>query len=184
MVEVELVLREVLLTSLGQYGGTAPWTYVLRIYIDDDVTDLISDVDGARWLGNETFVDVTIQVPSAVVIDWIQPEVTAGASFNVAGYVEDGDDNTRVFNGPISLKVYFSSDEDEVLVATYTTNATGWFNITSQTDSSLDGVASGDRTVVVEVINGSNIYYLPSSSSASIHVTGVSAFVELNHSAR
>ena len=75
------------------------------------------------------------------------------------------------------------SDEDEALVATYTTNATGWFNITSQTDSSLDGVASGDRTVVVEVINGSNIYYLPSSSQASIHVTGVSAFVELNHTA-
>ncbi len=164
-------------------GGTAPGTYVLRIYIDDDVTDLISDMGGARWLGNETFVDVTIQVPSAVVIDWIQPEVTAGSSFNVAGYVEDGDDNTRVFNGPISLKVYFLSDEEEALVATYTTNTTGWFNITSQTDSSLDGVASGDRTVVVEVINGSNIYYLPSSSQAPIHVTGVSAFVELNHTA-
>ncbi|MAT48297.1 MAG: hypothetical protein CMA27_00525 [Euryarchaeota archaeon] len=163
-------------------GGTAPGTYILRIYIDDDVSDLISDIDPARWIGNETFVDVTIQVPSAVVIDWIQPEVTAGAFFSVSGHVEDGDDNTRVFNGPISLKVYFLTDEDEQLITTYVTNATGWFNISSPTDSSLDGVSSGDRIVVVEVVNGSNIYYLPSSEQASIHVTGVSAFVELNHS--
>jgi len=164
-------------------GGTAPGTYVMRIYIDDDMTDLISDIDAARWLGNQTFVDVTIQVPSAVVIDWIQPEVTAGAFFTVSGHVEDGDDNLRIFNGPISLKVYFLIDQDEALITTYITNATGWFNISSPTDSSLDGVSSGDRTVVVEVINGSNIYYLPSSEQASIHVTGVSAFAELNHTA-
>ncbi|RAH15662.1 MAG: hypothetical protein CMB56_002275 [Methanobacteriota archaeon] len=164
-------------------GGTAPGTYVMRIYIDDDIDDLISDEGAVRWLGNETFVDVTIQVPSAVVIEWIQPEVTAGAFFTVSGYVEDGDDNSRPFNGPISVKIYFSSNEDELLIASYTTNSTGWFNVSSPTDSALDGVASGDRTVVVEVINGSNIYYLPSSVNTLTHITGVSAFVELNHSA-
>ena len=131
-----------------------------------------------RWLGNESFVNLTVQVASLVQINSIPPEVTAGQAFIISGTVLDGIDSNRSVDGPMALEVFFLADSSETLVNSINTASDGSFNISVPTDPLADGVTSGTKTVVVSVINGSTPFYLTGTGNASILVRGITQFIE------
>ena len=145
----------------------------MRVHAPDDVTDPLN-LDGAgRWIGNQSFVNLTVQVASFVEIDSIPPEVTAGQDFSISGRVLDAVDSNRSVNGPMALEVFFLADSSETLVNSVTTTSNGSFTISVPTDPLADGVTSGIKTVIVSVINGSTPFYLTGTGNASILVRGV-----------
>lgn len=159
-------------------ADTAPGFYSVRVHAPDDLTDSITDLNAGRWLGNESFVNLTVQVASRVQIDNIPAEVTAGQAFTMSGMVLDGVDSNRTVDGPMALEVFFLGDSSENLIDSVTTASDGSFNISVPTDPLGDGVTSGVKTVVVSVINNSSPFYLTGTGNASILVRGVTQFVE------
>ena len=159
-------------------ADTAPGFYSVRVHAPDDLTDSITDSNAGRWLGNESFVNLTVQVASRVQIDNIPAEVTAGQAFTMSGIVLDGVDSNRTVDGPMALEVFFLGDSSENLIDSVTTAPDGSFNISVPTDPLGDGVTSGVKTVVVSVINNSSPFYLTGTGNASILVRGVTQFVE------
>ena len=161
-------------------ADTAPGYYSVRVHAPDDVTDSLA-LDGAgRWLGNQSFVNLTVQVASFVEIDSIPLEVTAGQAFSMSGRVLDAVDSNRSVNGPMSLEVFFLADSSETLVNSVTTTSNGSFTISVPTDPLGDGITSGTKTVIVSVLNGSTPFYLTGTGNATILVRGVTQFVDKN----
>ena len=161
-------------------ADTAPGYYSVRVHAPDDVTDPLA-LDGAgRWLGNQSFVNLTVQVASFVEIDSIPLEVTAGQAFSMSGRVLDAVDSNRSVNGPMSLEVFFLADSSETLVNSVTTTSNGSFTISVPTDPLGDGITSGTKTVIVSVLNGSTPFYLTGTGNATILVRGVTQFVDKN----
>jgi len=158
-------------------ADTAPGYYTVRVHAPDDISDPLTKGAG-RWLGNESFVNLTVQVASLVQINSIPPEVTAGQAFIISGTVLDGVDSNRSVDGPMALEVFFLADSSETLVNSINTASDGSFNISVPTDPLADGVTSGTKTVVVSVINGSTPFYLTGTGNASILVRGVTQFIE------
>ncbi|MAE38689.1 MAG: hypothetical protein CL969_03530 [Euryarchaeota archaeon] len=156
-------------------GAMAPGYYDVRIWMDNDTTDPLT-TGSTRWWGNETFMNITVQVPSDVVILSAPVNVTAGTSFQIQGNISDANDPSRPFDGPISIEVFFLADSSETLVASYPTAPNGTFNLTVPTDPLGDGVTSGNKTLVVSVLNGTNPFYLTGSASTGILVIGVTDF--------
>jgi len=144
------------------------------------LSDNLSDIDAGRWVGNDSFVNLTVQVPSLIEIDSIPPEVTAGQNFILVGHVVDAVDSNRTVNGPMQVQVFFLGDDSETLVQSHATSNNGSFTISVPTDPLGDGVTSGTKTVVVSVINGSTPFYLTGTGNASIMVRGVTQFVDKN----
>ena len=159
-------------------AGTAPGFYTVRVHAPDDISDPLSLEGAGRWLGNDSFVNLTVQVASLVQIDSIPPEVTAGQVFSMSGRVLDGVDSNRSVDGPMALEVFFLGDSSETLINSVNTASDGSFNISVPTDPLADGVSSGTKTVVVSVINGSSPFYLTGTGNAPILVRGVTQFVE------
>ncbi|MEC9264312.1 MAG: hypothetical protein VYD23_04335, partial [Candidatus Thermoplasmatota archaeon] len=159
-------------------ASTPPGYYSVRVHAPDDLSDNLSDEDAGRWLGNESFVNLTVQVSSFVEIDSIPAEVTAGQAFSISGRVIDGVDNNRSVNGPMAVEIFFLNDASETLVVSQTTSSNGSFTISVPTDPMGDGVTSGIKTVVVSVINGSSPFYLTGTGNASILVRGVTQFID------
>ena len=159
-------------------ADTAPGYYTVRIHAPDDLSDPLSLKGAGRWIGNDSFVNLTVQVASLVQIVSIPTEVTAGQIFSMSGTVIDAVDGNRSVDGPMALEVFFLADSSETLVNSVTTANDGSFNISVPTDPLGDGVTSGTKTVVVSVINGSSPFYLTGTGNASILVRGVTQFVE------
>lgn len=161
--------------------GTDPGYYDVRILMPDDVTDPLS-TGSARWVGNYTDLNITVLVPTSVVIDSIVPPtfITAGSTFVVEGSVEDFNDPNRNFSGPIDVSVFFEGDPSEILISSYTTAVNGTFNITVPTDPLLDGITSGNKTLLIQVIEDTNPFYLPSNISQSVLVKGVTGFSQIS----
>ena len=159
-------------------ASTPPGYYTLRVHAPDDITDNLSASDAGRWLGNDSFADLTVQVSSFIEIDSIPLEVTAGQAFTMSGRVIDAVDSNRTVNGPMAVEVFFLNDSSETLVESQTTTSNGSFTISVPTDPLGDGVTSGTKTVVVSVINGSTPFYLTGTGNASILVRGVTQFVD------
>ena len=159
-------------------SSTEPGFYDLRIHAPDDLTDNLTVVDAGRWVGNETFANLTVQVNSFIEIDFIPTEVTAGQSFNIDGRVMDGFDSNRTVDGPMAITVFFLNDASEVLVASHTTTDNGSFNVSVPTDPFGDGVSSGIKTVIVSVLDGTTPFYLTGTGNASILVIGVPRFMD------
>ena len=157
---------------------TIPGFYDLRVHANDDLTDNLTDTDAGRWIGNDTFANLTVQVDSHVTIDSIPQEVTAGQSFTISGRVLDGFDSNRTVNGPMAVEVFFLNDSSETLVSGHTTTNNGSFTISVPTDPFGDGVSSGTKTVVVSVIEDSSPFYLTGTGNASILVKGVTRFTD------
>ena len=157
---------------------TIPGFYDVRVHAPNDLSDNLSDPGAGRWLGNESFVNLTVQVPSLIQIDSIPPEVTAGQYFTVVGQVVDAVDSNRSVNGPMQVEVFFLGDDSETLVQSHATSSNGSFTISVPTDPLGDGVTSGTKTVVFSVINGSTPFYLTGTGNASILVRGVTQFVD------
>ena len=153
-------------------AGTAPGFYTVRVHAPDDISDPLSLEGAGRWLGNDSFVNLTVQVASLVQIDSIPPEVTAGQVFSMSGRVLDGVDSNRSVDGPMALEVFFLGDSSETLINSVNTASDGSFNISVPTDPLADGVSSGTKTVVVSVINGSSPFYLTGTGNAPILVRG------------
>ncbi|HJM87423.1 MAG TPA: hypothetical protein QF433_04290, partial [Candidatus Thalassarchaeaceae archaeon] len=152
-----------------------PGYYDVRIWMDNDTTDPLT-TGSNRWWGNETFMNITVQVPSDVIILSAPVNVTAGATFQLQGNISDANDPSRPFDGPISIEVFFLADSSETLVASHQTAANGTFNVSVPTDPLSDGVTSGNKTLVVSVLNGTNPFYLTGSASTGILVIGVTDF--------
>jgi len=153
----------------------APGYYDVRVWMDNDTSDPL--VNGAtRWWGNETFLNITVQVPSNVSIATMPLNVTAGQSFVITGTVADGNNASRPFDGPIAVEVFFFNDTSEVLIASQATAVNGSFNLTVPTDPFGDGVTNGNKTVVVSILDGSNPFYLTGSAQRGILVIGVTDF--------
>ena len=159
-------------------ASTIPGFYDVRVHAPNDLSDNLSDSGAGRWLGNESFVNLTVQVPSLIQIDSIPPEVTAGQYFTVVGQVVDAVDSNRTVNGPMQVEVFFLGDDSETLVQSHATSSNGSFTISVPTDPLGDGVTSGTKTVVFSVINGSTTFYLTGTGNASILVRGVTQFVD------
>ncbi len=159
-------------------ASTPPGYYTLRVHAPDDITDNLSASDAGRWIGNDSFADLTVQVSSFIEIDSIPLEVTAGQAFTMSGRVIDAVDSNRTVNGPMAVEVFFLNDSSETLVESQTTTSNGSFTISVPTDPLGDGVTSGAKTVVVSVINGSTPFYLTGTGNASILVRGVTQFVD------
>jgi len=157
---------------------TTPGFYDLRVHANDDLTDNLTDVDAGRWIGNDTFANLTVQVDSQVEINSIPQEVTAGQSFTLSGQVLDGFDGNRSVSGPMAIEVFFLNDSSETLVSSHTTTSNGSFSVSVPTDPFGDGVSSGTKTVVVSVIEGSSPFYLTGTGNDSILVRGVTRFTE------
>jgi hypothetical protein len=165
-------------------SSTEPGFYDLRIHAPDDLTDNLTVVDAGRWVGNETFANLTVQVNSFIEIDFIPPEVTAGQSFPIDGRVMEGFDSNRTVDGPMAITVFFLNDASEVLVASHTTTDNGSFNVSVPTDPFGDGVSSGIKTVIVSVLDGTTPFYLTGTGNASILVIGVPRFMDRHRSSR
>ena len=157
-------------------GAMDPGYYDVRIWMDNDTNDPLL-TGSNRWWGNETFINVTVQVPSDVSIISAPLNVTAGTSFQLQGNISDANDPNRPFDGPISIEVFFLADQSETLVASHPTAANGTFSVTVPTDPLNDGITSGNKTLVVSVLNGTNPFYLTGSASTMILVIGVTDFV-------
>ncbi|MCH2644764.1 MAG: DUF4129 domain-containing protein, partial [Candidatus Poseidoniaceae archaeon] len=68
---------------------------------------------------------------------------------------------------------YWQSNPEELLRSGLPTLSNGSFNLTVPTDTSNNGTVRGPRTLVVEVLEDSSPYYLPSNVSSAIFVFGV-----------
>lgn len=159
-------------------SDTVPGYYELRIFAPDDLTDSLDDEDAGRWLNNETFVNLTVQVPSTIQIDSMPSEVTALQFFTVSGMVMDSVDNNRTIQGPVDIEIFFLDDPEEILVSDFTTTNNGSFSVSVPTDVSGDGISSGVKTLIVSVVNDSSPFYLTGTGDASILVRGISNFVD------
>ena len=157
---------------------TVPGFYDIRIHANDDLTDNLTDTDAGRWIGNDTFTNLTVQVDSLVNIENIPLEVTAGQSFNLSGKVIDGFDNNRSVSGPMAVEIFFLNDTSEKLITSHTTLSNGSFSLSVPTDPFGDGVSSGTKTLVVSVIEGSSPFYLTGTGNATILVKGVTRFID------
>ncbi|MEC8998576.1 MAG: transglutaminase domain-containing protein, partial [Candidatus Thermoplasmatota archaeon] len=157
-----------------------PGYYDIRVHAADDLSDNLTTPGAGRWLGNESFVNLTVQVVSSVEITSIPSQVTALQSFNLVGNVMDSVVANRTVDGPVGINVFFLDEPEELLINNQTTNITGAFNLIVPTDTLGNGVLRGDRTLVVSVVNGSTPFYLTGNGDASILVVGVSQFVDSN----
>ena len=156
-----------------------PGYYDVLILAPDDLTDSLETQDAGRWLANESYMNLTVQVASNVRIDNSPlPEVTAGQSFLVTGKVMDSFDINRTVSGPVSIEIFFLNDPSEKLVTGFATSPNGSFSISVPTDPLGDGVSNGLKTVVVSVENGSSPFYLTGTGSDSILVRGVVQFID------
>lgn len=156
-----------------------PGYYDVLILAPDDLTDSLETQDAGRWLANESYMNLTVQVLSNVRIDNSPlPEVTAGQSFLVTGKVMDSFDINRTVSGPVSIEIFFLDDPNEKLVTGFATSPNGTFSVSVPTDPLGDGVSNGLKTVVVSVENGSSPFYLTGTGSDSILVRGVVQFID------
>ena len=158
--------------------GIAPGDYVLRMEVQDDVTS--AKIAGAtRHVGNSTFINVTVQVPSHIRVDSIPTQITAGVNFQVVGAVEDGDNASRPLSTPVKLEMFWLDNQDEKLINGVFTQTNGSFNMSVPTDVLNNGTVRGPRTLIITVVEGSSPFYLTDSSNHSIQVMGVSNFESL-----
>lgn len=159
-------------------ANTMPGFYDLRVHAPDDLTDNLTVANAGRWVGNESFANLTVQVDSAVAIDSIPAEVTAGQAFTISGRVLDGFDSNRSVDGPMAIEVFFLNDTSETLVSSFTTTNNGSFTVSVPTDPRGDGVSSGTKTVIVSVLEGTSPFYLTGTGNSSILVRGVTRFMD------
>ncbi|MBJ84064.1 MAG: hypothetical protein CMB52_00915 [Euryarchaeota archaeon] len=179
-------------TSLGTIAtgsdgrATLTWTVPLQqepgfydvwIVMYDDQTDTLSTNNGARYTGNDTMANVTVQVVSSVVFDPSVPaSVVAGTNFQLSGEIQDSVNASRPFSGPVRIDVFWLDEPDELLASGFTTAVNGTFNLSVNSDPELDGINSGNHTLVVSVIEGSSPFYLTATGSQEILVMGVTDF--------
>ena len=159
-------------------NSAPPGFYDVRIHAQTDLSDTLTSPNAGRWLGNESIVNLTVQVSSTIEITSIPSQVTALQLFTIEGTVLDSVDSNRSVQGPTGINVFFLDEPEELLVENFTTSATGSFNVTVPTDTLGNGVIRGDRTVVVSVVNGSTPFYLTGTGDAQISVIGVPDFVD------
>ncbi|MDP6899727.1 MAG: transglutaminase domain-containing protein [Candidatus Thalassarchaeaceae archaeon] len=154
-----------------------PGYYDVWIVMYDDVTDSLSNNNGARWKGNQTLANVTVQVPTVVDINASVPStVTAAANFQISGTIEDSVNSSRQFDGPVDIEIFWLDDAEEMMAAGHTTAINGSFNLTVNSDPNGDGIVSGNHTLVISVIEGSNPFYLTATGTKQILVMGVTDF--------
>ena len=185
-------LQQVLNSTVSGSDGVARFTstipadappgyYDVRLHAPDDLTDSLTTPDAGRWLGNESMVNLTVQVASSIRIDNAPlPEVTAGQFFQLQGQVLDGVDQNRSVSGPMTLEVFFLNDPSETLITGHVTSANGSFSVMVPTDPLGDGVTNGLKTVVVSVENGSTPFYLTGTGNETILVRGVTQLTDRN----
>jgi len=169
--------------GLGLFSPTIPSSvspgfYEIRIHAPDDLNDNLSTPNAGRWLGNESLVNLTVQVPSQISITSIPSQVTALQYFTIEGTVLDLADSNRTIQGPVGIDVFFLDEPDEILLHNHTTNSNGSFNVSVPTDTLGNGVQKGVRTVVVSIVDGSTPFYLTGTGDAPILVVGVPIFVD------
>lgn len=160
----------------------APGTVNLTLIVADDLVDAIQLEGATRRTGNQSNLQAVVIVPSGVSIDSAPTSVIAGQSFSISGRVLDGVDSNRTVTGPMALQVRFLNDDSETLVQSVLTSVNGSFSLMVPTDPQSDGVTSGNKTLIVSIINGSSPFYLTSSGISEILVIGVTELIQLRPS--
>ena len=160
-------------------ANTPPGMMNLTMIVLDDLDDAIDSEGATRRTGNQSGLVAIVIVQSGVSIESAPTSVIAGQSFSLAGRVIDDVDSNRTVNGPLALQVRFLNDESETLIQSVLTLANGSFSLTVPTDPQSNGITSGNKTLIVSVINGSSPYYLTSSGITDILVIGVTQFTQL-----
>ena len=172
--------------TLADGNASVQWTantlgpgyYDIGVVVADDVTDPIAP-GNRRHFGNISLVNATVQAESVVDIDVAPTVVAADSTFNVLGRVLDADDNTRPINGLLRLDAYWDDEPDELLITGAQTAANGSFNLSLSSDALNDGTTRGNRTLLVQVIEDSSPFYLPSNTTTDMLVQGVTDFEQL-----
>ena len=159
-------------------NSLGPGYYDIGVVVADDVTDPIAP-GNRRHFGNISLVNATVQTESVVVIDVAPTVVAADSTFNVLGRVLDADDNTRPINGLLRLDAYWDDEPEELLITGAQTAANGSFNLSLSSDAFNDGTTRGNRTLLVQVIEDSSPFYLPSNTTTDMLVQGVTDFEQL-----
>jgi transglutaminase-like putative cysteine protease len=159
-------------------NSLGPGYYDIGVVVADDVTDPIAP-GNRRHFGNISLVNATVQTESVVVIDVAPTVVAADSTFNVLGRVLDADDNTRPINGLLRLDAYWGDEPEELLITGAQTAANGSFNLSLSSDAFNDGTTRGNRTLLVQVIEDSSPFYLPSNTTTDMLVQGVTDFEQL-----
>ncbi len=159
-------------------SGISPGYYDLRMVVHDDLTDGLS-MGNSRRTGNDTIVNITVQVDSDFRIDSVPSTVTAGINFNVLGQVLDADNGSRSLISAVALSAFWLENPNETLVEGHITSQNGTFNMSIPTDSLNNGTVRGQKTLVISVMEGSSPFYLTASTQHGILVMGVSRFENL-----
>jgi transglutaminase-like putative cysteine protease len=159
-------------------NSLGPGYYDIGVVVADDVTDPIAP-GNRRHFGNTSLVNATVQTESVVVIDVAPSVVAADSTFNVLGRVLDADDNTRPINGLLRLDAYWDDEPGELLITGAQTAANGSFNLSLTSDAFNDGTTRGNRTLLVQIIEDSSPFYLPSNTTTDMLVQGVTDFEQL-----
>ena len=159
-------------------SSLGPGYYDIGVVVADDVTDPIAP-GNRRHFGNTSLVNATVQTESVVVIDVAPSVVAADSTFNVLGRVLDADDNTRPINGLLRLDAYWDDEPGELLITGAQTASNGSFNLSLSSDALNDGTTRGNRTLLVQIIEDSSPFYLPSNTTTDMLVQGVTDFEQL-----
>ncbi|MDP6869443.1 MAG: transglutaminase domain-containing protein [Candidatus Poseidoniaceae archaeon] len=156
-------------------SGVDPGLYVMRMEIQDDVTDP-KTAGSTRHLGNYTEINITIQAPSNIRVDSIPSVITAGVNFQVIGQIEDGDNQSRPLVSAVALEMFWEDNPDEILINGVFTSTNGSFNLSVPTDILNNGTVRGPRIFVITVVEDSSPFYISDISNHSIQVMGVTTF--------
>jgi hypothetical protein len=159
-------------------SGISPGYYDLRMVVHDDLTDGLS-IGNSRRVGNDTIVNITVQVHSDFRIDSVPNTITAGINFNVLGQVLDADNGSRSLISAVALTAFWLENPNETLIEGYITSQNGTFNMSIPTDTLNNGTVRGQKTLVISVLEGSSPFYLTASTQHGILVMGVSRFENL-----
>ena len=159
-------------------SGVSPGNYILRMQVQDDVTDP-KGVGATRHIGNSTEINITIQVESNIRIDSIPTNITAGVNFQVVGQIEDGDNSSRPLTSAVAIEMFWFDNPNEKLINGVYTSTNGSFNFSVPTDVLSNGTKRGLRNFVISVVEDSNPFYLTDTSNHSIQVMGVTVFENL-----
>ena len=159
-------------------SGLTPGFYTVRMQVaDDGVVSTLNPGDSWR-IGNSTDLNLTIQVGSNIVIDYVDNPIIADTNFIIAGQIQDADGQDLI--EPVQIDVFWLGNDAELLIENLETNATGTFNFSVPTDVNNDGTDKGNQQLVITVVDGSSPFYLTETGNQAVTVLGTTEITQIS----
>ena len=156
----------------------SPGFYTVRMEVaDDSVVSTLNPGDSWR-LGNSTDLNLTIQVGSNIVIDYVDNPIIADTNFIIAGQIQDAGGQDLI--EPVQIDVFWLGNDAELLIENLQTNASGTFNFSVPTDVNNDGTDKGIQQLVITVVDGSSAFYLTETGNEAVTVLGTTEITQIS----